>query len=378
MAGRQPASDGGEAEHNGESDGARPAGLAADPAGHARRVALVLAIATAGGLAADALSIPVPYMLGAIGASMAAAMAGLPVGQPGPLIVQPMRATLGVLLGLTITPGLLTHLGALGAGVALLPVYVTVTSALGALYYRRVGRFSREEAFFAALPGGLYTMTAFAEDSGVDVRRVSLAHAFRLALVAAVLPFLVQALAHVEVVRAPPVNGLFDLPPAQMGWFVLAGLSGWIVGRASRLPGGTIIGPMLASAGLQLSGLGLGPLPYELVIMAQIVLGSTVGIRFRGEGPAMLRTALIHALGHVALMLVITVLCAAFLASALGLPFLTGTLAFAPGGLAEMSLLALALGLDVGFVATLHLARILVILLVGPMVYAMVRDWLRR
>ena len=45
-------------------------------------------------------------------------------------------------------------------------------------------------------------------------------------------------------------------------------------------------------------------------------------------------------------------------------------LAFSPGGLAEMSLMALSLGIEVAFVASHHVARILFIVLVAPPLFA--------
>jgi hypothetical protein len=44
-------------------------------------------------------------------------------------------------------------------------------------------------------------------------------------------------------------------------------------------------------------------------------------------------------------------------------------LAFSPGGLAEMSLIALALGVETAFVATHHVARIGMIVIVAPLLF---------
>jgi uncharacterized DUF497 family protein len=51
-----------------------------------------------------------------------------------------------------------------------------------------------------------------------------------------------------------------------------------------------------------------------------------------------------------------------------GIPVSTVVLGFAPGGLAEMSLVAIALGADAAFVATHHLVRIvLVVICAAPL-----------
>ena len=76
-----------------------------------------------------------------------------------------------------------------------------------------------------------------------------------------------------------------------------------------------------------------------------------------------------HALGHVSLMLCLAAMFALLLNQAFDLPILTGMLSFAPGGMSEIGLIALALGLDVGFVATIQLSRLMSINVFGPMVY---------
>jgi len=68
-------------------------------------------------------------------------------------------------------------------------------------------------------------------------------------------------------------------------------------------------------------------------------------------------------------MLGATVGFAWVLAPLSGIPFAPIVLAFAPGGLAEMSLIALALGIETAFVATHHVARIAMIVIAAPLVF---------
>ena len=51
----------------------------------------------------------------------------------------------------------------------------------------------------------------------------------------------------------------------------------------------------------------------------------------------------------------------------LGLPIAALVLAFAPGGLAEMSLIALALGVDPAFVSSHHVVRIFLVVVLAPL-----------
>ncbi len=55
--------------------------------------------------------------------------------------------------------------------------------------------------------------------------------------------------------------------------------------------------------------------------------------------------------------------------STLGIPFSAALLAFAPGGLAEMSLIALSLDIDAAYVSSHHIVRIFMIVLAAPFVF---------
>ena len=72
------------------------------------------------------------------------------------------------------------------------------------------------------------------------------------------------------------------------------------------------------------------------------------------------------------LMLALTALFAFAVEAIAGTPFPVAVLAFSPGGLAEMSLVGLALGVDVAFIATHHVARIFLVILLAP---AVIKLW---
>lgn len=338
------------------------------------RISFGLLIAAVGGVAADFAGLPLPYMLGAIGATMAAAMWGLPITRPTRTLVAPMRVVLGVLLGSTVTPALFANIGALAGTAVFVPLFIAAASLLGMVYYRRVAGFTREEAFFSALPGGLYVMTTYAEEAGVDIRRIALAHSLRITAVVLVVPFVVGLFADVGAITTVRATGsIAALPGREMLLLTAAGAVGWFVGAVLRFPGAQLVGPMVASAIIHITGLSAAKPPQELIIVSQLVLGAYIGARYVGERLATVRAAVFHAMGHVSLMLAVSALIALVLNWQFDLPVVTGFLSFAPGGMSEIGLIALALGLDVGFIATIHVTRSLTIASVAPLVYDRVK-----
>lgn len=342
-------------------------------------VLFAFAIAVAGGLAADHFEVPLPYMLGGLGATMFAAIIRLPVRVPPQWIIDPMRAALGVLIGSTMTPQLLAQIGSLGTALMFVPVYVVVCGYLGMLYYRWAEGLRRDEALFASLPGGLNTIVYFAEEMGMNIQRVALAQSLRLALVVIAVPFAVQFITgSTQGVSTDKVTMLADLEQLDLILLVATGAIGLALGKLLKVPGGVVIVPMLLSGASHMTGAITASPPIEIIILAQLVLGTHIGTKFSGVPLASIRTGILVSIGHMVLMLAITCAIAYALVVLVQGNFTTGFLAFAPGGVAEMSLVALGLGLDVGFIATLHVARIILIMIAAPWVYRIFKGWLTR
>lgn len=219
-------------------------------------VALALAIGTAGGWIASVAGIPLPWMLGSMGACLAVVLFHAPVRRPK-RVVEPMRMVLGVMLGSTLTPDLLERVGEMAVSVGLLVPYIAVAALVGWLYFFHLCKLDRETAFFSAMPGGVFTMTAYAEDIGADVRQVALIQSARIILVVATLPFAIRWLADSEVSGPSPMlaGRVTDIAAGDAALLIAAGLLGWVVARALRLPGAAIVGPMVASAALHLAGI---------------------------------------------------------------------------------------------------------------------------
>ena len=126
---------------------------------------------------------------------------------------------------------------------------------------------------------------------------------------------------------------------------------------------------MIVSALLHLVGASTIAPPGPLVAIAQVVVGSTLGARFAGVPIRRVLRLVVHSLGSTAIMISLTILLAAAASAFVDASIPALVLALAPGGLAEMSLIALALGIEAAFVAAHHVIRIALVVLVLPTVF---------
>ena len=321
---------------------------------------LALFIGCLGGYVFSRLSIPLAWMLGSMSACTLAAILRLPIA-PLEKVRPFMTAVIGVLLGSSFSTGIFSQLGEMLVSIGLMLVYIVISTLIGTAYFLRVARFDRVTAFFAAMPGGLVEMMTIGSERGGDGNLIALVHSARILFVVASLPYLTVLLSGGEMVALAPRAGqsfLEAVEPTAVAWIVACGIAGSFVGRWLRLPARYLLGPMLLSAVVHVSGVSNFHIPYQLVVVAQIILGTLIGCRFFGTPPKKILAVLLSSAGLVAVLLAILVAVVKagdWLAIGDVEKLL---LAYAPGGMTEMSLVALSVHVDVAFVSVHHIARI--------------------
>lgn len=334
-------------------------------AGRWGRLALTLAIGGLGGWLFAWIGTPLPWMLGALAATMIGSMAGLPFQVPQ-LFRRLWIIVLGVMLGASFGPETLSHVVLWGGSFAGMIAFVSATTAAVAWFYVKVGRFDRNTALFCATPGGLGEMAILGPALGADERTIVLAHATRIVVVMACVP---PAYALIEGYVPPPDLGgggaLADAKLADMALLAAAGIGGALAAKLLRLPAWQMCGSMFGSAAIHAGGLTEASPPTELVAFAQVVIGSGAGARFAGARLHELAKPMV--LSGIATIGVLALAAAvAFgVAAALDLDFRAVHLSYSPGGFAEMSLIALALGIEAPFVAVHHMGRIFMVVILA-------------
>ncbi|MEL6570167.1 MAG: AbrB family transcriptional regulator [Pseudomonadota bacterium] len=330
-------------------------------------VLLALLIGLICGYGGFLAGMPLPWMLGPMIGNTVAALFQLPIKGPAKLrpIVIPV---IGVMLGSAITPALFADLGPWAATLIALPLVLSATAGASFLIYRRFGQYDAVTAYFSAMPGGLNEMLIQGEEAGGDAKKIALAHAVRILMVIffvvaffwAFLGVRTEGTSHWTTVQA-----LTLLDYLILGACAVAGV--W-AGQWIKLPAAPIFGPMLLSGATHLLGWVTLPPPSLLVIMAQLVMGTVIGCRFVGSTFQEIRGDLLLGMVASLSMLIAAVICAELLTLA-GLPLAQAFLAFAPGGLTEMSLLALSMDQDPAYVSTIHLIRITLVIAAAPLVF---------
>jgi membrane AbrB-like protein len=237
----------------------------------------------------------------------------------------------------------------------------------GAWYLRTLHRWDGVSASLGAAPGALSQCVAVATELDADVRGIVIVQTLRVAIIAVGLPASLAALGLVAP-STRGVGGAFDLSKLDelLLLIVICSLCGWLAYRL-RFPGGILFGAMLASAALHGSGLIHAAMPWWAANAAMIALGGVTGSRFADLPINLLMRYLGAGLGSFATSLVVAGSFAATLIAGLSLNASDAFIAFAPGSVDAMMLLALALHTDPVYVGAHHIVRIFFVSVTMPL-----------
>ena len=332
-----------------------------------RHLAETLAIAAAGGAALGLIGVPAGWLSGSILAVAGASLAGRPMLIPT-LLMRAIFVLIGISLGAVVTPETLHGMATYPVSIAVLILAMALISIGGAGYLRLIHRWDNVDAYLAAAPGGMSQVLALGAELGGDLRAIAIVQSIRVVVIAVGLPAGLSMLGLVG--QAPPrVTGALSIGVLdELAILVAASTVVAIIAYRIRFPGGLLFGAMLTSAVLHGSGLIHAVMPWWAVNTAMVAMGAITGSRFANTPLRMLLNFVGAAFGSFAVAVTIAAAFAAVLISVLSLRAAEVMIAFAPGSVDAMMLLALALNLDPVYVGAHHLTRIFFVSLTMPLV----------
>ena len=313
---------------------------------------------------------PLPFLFGPMTACLLAALAGLPLRGTGQIGIG-ARTILGIAVGATLTPALIATLPSMLGSVALIPLYIGLIGLLGVPFFRRLG-YDPATAWYSAMPGGLQDMIIFGAEAGANPRTLSLIHATRVLIIVTVAPFFIVHVFGASLSH-PVGEPARDLPWPEMALMAAAGLIGWKGGERIGLFGASILGPLIVTGVLSLTGLIHHRPPAEAIYVAQFFIGSAIGVGYTGITLTEIRRDVAAGVGFVLILALLAALMSEIV-HLLGLAHpLEAFLAFAPGGQAEMTVLSIVVGADLGYVVVHHVLRILLVITGAPVAARLMR-----
>ena len=320
-----------------------------------------------GGAALGLAGVPAGWLSGSILAVAGAALAGRPMFIPT-LLMRAIFVLIGISLGAVVTPETLHGMATYPLSIVVLLLAMTVISVSGAGYLQLAHGWDKVDAYLAAAPGGLSQVLALGAELGGDLRAIAIVQSIRVVVIAVGLP---AGLSVFGLVGHAPPRATAPLSIAVLDELaILVAVSSIvaIIAYRFRFPGGLLFGAMMSSAILHGSGMVHAIMPWWVANTAMVAMGAVTGSRFANTPLRLLLNFITAAFGSFAVAVAIAALFAAVLISLLSLRAAEVMIAFAPGSVDAMMLLALALNLDPVYVGAHHLTRIFFVSLTMPLV----------
>lgn len=313
-----------------------------------------------------AISLPGALLIGPMAAAIIVALNGGRIGVHV-RVYQCAQAVIGCMIAATLTPVVLSsflHDWPVFVGVTLASLLVSL--AIGwALSYWKV--MPGSTGIWGTTPGAASAMVVMAGIYGADVRLVAFMQYLRVICVAVAASLAAHFFADAEAHPLTVAHTWWSLPNgvyfAETLLLIAAGAAmGWLL----KIPSGVMLLPLTLGSALNLTGIITIELPMWFQAGAFAVIGWVIGLRFTKR---VLLYAL-HALPKILLSIfALMIFCAGlavFVARALDIDLLTAFLATSPGGADVMLVIAASTHVNLGFVMGLQIARLIIVLLLGP------------
>ncbi len=330
-------------------------------------------IAGLGGLAFYWLGIPAAWLSGAAIAATLWGLSGYSVPMPRALADTAMLISGGA-MGAGVTPAAIDAMGRYPGSLVLLVVGVAAISLTSTLWLTRISGWRTADAVLASVPGALSTVLAVAADRKADVPSVAIAQNFRLFVLIALLPSVVVTIGGGGNTNALIGQGMPIASPGGLAIVLLGGLGLGLVFKRLKVAAPVLLGATIVSSVSHGTELVTGVIPPVIATGGLVLIGLFIAERFRNIQRSTLRRAIVAAAGSFSVGMATAVVFSALAAWVAGVSFANSLVAFAPGGLEAMTVLALILGLDPLYVGIHHLVRFLGIGLVLPFLIG----WMQR
>jgi uncharacterized protein len=310
------------------------------------------------------IKLPAALMLGPLAVAVVMQMSGGAVKVPRPLTAA-AQAIIGCLVAQFITPAIISGFARQW------PVFVGVVAlsvAASAAIGWAMSRFRiipGSTAIWGMLPGAAMVMMVMAEAYGADFRLVAFMQYLRVVLVAAAASLVALMFVHGGGGRFsagvfPPI----DLP--NLTTTAAIALVGGVLGLATRIPAGVLLGPLALGAAFNVFGWGRIELPPVVLVASYAIIGWNTGLRFTRDVLAAAARALPQSVGATILLMAFCGLLAWLLVVLLHVDPLTAYLATSPGGVDAAAIIAASTHLDTPFVMALQMVRMIMLLIIGP------------
>ncbi|MBM7681240.1 membrane AbrB-like protein [Pullulanibacillus pueri] len=329
-------------------------------------------LAIIGGFIFKCLHLPIPWLLG----PMIFVLLGSKVSRTlKPYWPQKIRDSgmiiVGYMVGLSFTLETLKEIGKQLPSMVLFTLLLLLCSCGIGFIVAKLSKIQFPTVMMGSIPGGLSQMITLAEElEGIDLTVVTFLQVSRLMMIIFFVPMLVfsplfgvaeqHTTASVAQTTTASWGGLF---PHIIVFAIVCTLCA-LIGKKIKFPTAFLLGPMIATIILNLSGFSGPQLPTFIINVSQLMIGGYIGLMLKPNN-LKLKFILLAFLSGVVLI-TCSVGLSLLLAKMHAIAMVTSFLSLSPGGMDQMGIIAQEVHANLSFVICYQLFRTLFIFIAVP------------
>lgn len=316
--------------------------------------------------------LPLPALIGPMLINATLCLSGIKM-HIHKVFLPPVFVIIGWYLGSKVSPDTLGNIFQWIPISIVLIIWMTLASILGSMYYKKIAKFDSLTATYSALPGALAVIVSAIQDTKANQKAVIISQSIRVFLVVISLPIIFHLTLdipnnlNITQIQGYPSNSVLD---QTIQWLLCASISIILITilKLLKIPSPYLLGGTLTSAFFFGTGYITEPLPTPILMVTLYILGSLLGTRFSGSTWKEVIKLGSHGMFISILLLLFVTLGALIFSWIFGINFLSMFLAYIPGGVHEITIIAYTYGIDPLFVGFMHFIRIAVITLSLPLI----------
>ncbi|KON88371.1 AbrB family transcriptional regulator [Sporosarcina globispora] len=315
------------------------------------------------------LHIPVAFLLGAMTAVMIGSrLSKIPFYWPAGLRDAGI-IIVGYSIGLSFTQEAVLLILQKLPFILLVTVCMILFSAISALIIAKLTGIDYPTVLIGSIPGGLSQMILLAEEvKGINITVVTFMQVARLTMIIFIVPVLVFG----PWLNAPSGPGFEaaepfwkDLFPSIL-LFAFVSFIGIILSKRLKLPTPYLLGPIMGTAALVISGVNGPELPTAVLDISQLLIGAHIGMMMKPEKLSNKTKTMSLAALSALLLIAGSVILSFLIMHLFHFSPATSFLSLAPGGMDQMAIIAHETGANLAIVTGYQLFRLFFIFFVVP------------
>ena len=334
-----------------------------------KKILILVSVSTASALLASKINLPLPFFLGPVFGVMILAFNGFKFEFPT-YFWDLTRIVVGTYFGTKLNEQILSNLIFWSGSFILQIILIIISIIVLSFYFKKFCGYDLPTSVSSSTPGGATTVFLISQDMGnINIPKHFITHLTRIFIVLTVLPFIARHFIDYDEAINLTIQNFDVIEILKIFFFSIIAA---YAAKFLKIPAPFFLGPVISTSIIYINGISIYQFPDLGLNICLIIIGANIGLRFQNYKVKDFISNLKYIFFSIIILFVVTILFCYVSHLLFGHDFLALFLSYAPGGIYEMTGIAIAFNYKVDFVVTHHIVRLFTIILITPIMMKLI------